>query len=311
MTRRPGSLPPAPPARPTVHLAREVPRQVVATRVATQQWRRVGRGVYVPATDAASTRSDAVARIIGLHARLSAETCFSHTSAAVLLGLPLWQTVAATHVFQRSSASRDRSPEIVRHRPFPPPEDMTLVGGIPSTTLGRTAWDCATLLQPLGALVVVDAALRAGADPAELEARAAAAAGRRGSARASAVLEVADGGSESAWETACRFTLLRAGLPVPQTQIPVETRLGTFWADLGWIQWRVLLEYDGRTKYAGRESEAFMQEKRRHDAIVEADWRLIHITRDDLRDARSLLTRVANLLPPAVTSILRPRRELY
>ncbi|MBO3086216.1 hypothetical protein [Cellulomonas fengjieae] len=311
MPHRPGSTQPAPPTAPTVHLARDVPRQVVAERVAAQQWRRVGRGVYVPTGGATDKRSDALARIVGLHARLTAETCFSHTSAAVLLGLPLWETGAVTHIFQRSSASQDRSPEIARHTPFPPPDDMTVIAGIPATTLGRTAWDCASLLRPLGGLVVVDAALRAGADPAELAARADATVGRRGSGRARAVLQFADGGSESAWETACRFTLLRAGLPVPQTQIPVATRLGTFWADLGWAQWRVLLEYDGRTKYAGREAEAFLQEKRRHDAIVEADWRIIHVTRDDLRNTAALIARVAGLLPQAVTSGLRPRRELY
>ena len=279
--------------------------------MAARQWRRVGRGVYVQATEPTDKRSDALARIIGLNARLTAETCFSHTSAAVLLGLPLWEASAVTHVFQHSSASKDHSAAIVRHRPFPRPEDILQIDGITATTLVRTAWDCATLLRPLGGLVVMDAALRAGADPAELEDRASTSVGRRGSARARSVLQLADGGSESAWETACRFTLLRAGLPIPQTQIPVATRLGTFWADLGWAEWRVLLEYDGRSKYLGREADAFIQEKRRHDAIVEEGCRLIHVTRDDLRDAQALIGRVTALLPPAVTSALRPRRELF
>jgi very-short-patch-repair endonuclease len=278
--------------------------------VAAEEWRRVGRGVYVPVDGPPDKRADALARIIGFHARLSAATCFSHTSAAVLHGLPLWEASAETHVFQRSSASGDRSPEIVRHTPFPLPDDLVLLDGIPATTLGRTAWDCARYLRPLGGLVIVDAALRAGAHRADLEARAAAAAGRRGSARGIAVLRLADGGAESAWESACRFTLLRAGLPVPQTQVPVETRLGTFWADLGWEEWKVALEYDGRTKYVGRTTEEFMREKRRHDAVVEEGWRMLRITRDDVRQSGALVRRVAALLPPAATTSLRPRREL-
>jgi very-short-patch-repair endonuclease len=159
-------------------------------------------------------------------------------------------------------------------------------------------------------MVIVDAALHAGLDPDELATRAGTSGGRRGSARARAVLGLADGGAESPWETACRFTLLRAGFPVPQTQIPVETRLGTFWADLGWEEWRVLLEYDGRTKYAGREVEEFVREKRRHDAVVEAGWRMVHVTREDLRATGVFTSRVAALLPRVVTAQLRPRREL-
>ncbi|WP_421741043.1 hypothetical protein [Cellulomonas sp.] len=211
-----------------MHLARDVPRNVVAARVHAHEWRRVARGVYVPTDGPSSARADALA----------------------------------------------------------------------------------TSLPPLAGLVIVDAALRAGLDRAELDARAAAASGRRGSVRGLSVLGVADGGSESAWESACRFTLVRAGLPIPHTQVPVRTRLGTFWADMGWPEWKVLLEYDGRTKYAGRQDEEFMREKRRHDAVVEEGWRLLRVTRDDVRHPASLIRRVAAALPSSATTTLRARREL-
>lgn len=187
---------------------------------------------------------------------------------------------------------------------------MVDLDGIPATTLGRTAWDCATSLPPLGGLVIVDAALRAGLDRAELDARAAAASGRRGSVRGLAVLRFADDGAESAWESACRFTLVRGGLPIPDTQVPVRTRLGTFWADMGWPEWKVALEYDGRTKYADRRAEELVREKRRHDAVVEEGWRLLRVTHEDVRHPASLVGRVAAALPSSVTTALRPRREL-
>lgn len=72
----------------------------------------------------------------------------------------------------------------------------------------------------------------------------------------------------------------------------------------------MLLEYDGRSKYSGREADEFIREKRRHDAIVEEGWRMIHVMRDDVRRPSSLLGRVAGLLPASVTAGLRPRREL-
>src|SRR5665647_3975642 len=52
--------------------------------------------------------------------------------------------------------------------------------------------------------------------------------------------------AESPGESSARSVLLRAGLPVPQTQVRVDTPLGTFWSDLGWPEWRLLAEYDGR-----------------------------------------------------------------
>ena len=107
-------------------------------------------------------------------------------------------------------------------------------------------------------------------------------AGRRGSARARAILSLADDGAESPGESAARFVIISDGLPAPSTQVPVETRLGTFWADLGWPEWRLLLEYDGRGKYTGREAERFMQEKRRHDAVLDAGYRILRVTKEDL-----------------------------
>ena len=156
-------------------------------------------------------------------------------------------------------------------------------------------------------LVIADAALRIGADRGALEDLLAGRAGRPGSARARAILSLADDGAESPGESAARFIVLRDGLPIPSTQVAVETRIGTFWADLGWPEWRLLLEYDGRSKYAGSEAERFMQEKRRHDAVLETGHRILRVTKDDLT-TDALTRRVLQYAPP--TTRLRPRREL-
>jgi len=93
---------------------------------------------------------------------------------------------------------------------------------------------------------------------------------------------------------------------VPQTQIEVTTRLGTFWADLGWEEWRVLIEYDGRPKY--RSVDDLIREKRRHDALLEAGWRVLRVTTEDLRSPVALLARVERMLPAGV--IRTPRTAL-
>jgi hypothetical protein len=206
------------------------------------------------------------------------------------------------------TASGGAASHITRRVPMPPRHERELVTGLPATSLARTAWDCMSSMPPGDALVVADAALHAGLGRDTLAAFARP--GARGHARARAVLAVADDGPESPPESFCRFRLLRAGYPAPVTQIQVETRLGTLWCDLGWPEFRLVIEYDGRVKYEDRPTDAFSAEKRRHDALTEAGLRLLRVTKEDLAVAGQLEARVAAHFPASVTRALRSRREL-
>ncbi|MET0787778.1 MAG: hypothetical protein ABWY33_00930 [Cellulomonas sp.] len=251
----------------------------------------------------------ALARIAGIHRRQQAPHWFSHESAALLWGLPLWKVPTTTHLLREHRASAHADPLVTHHVGLPVARDCTVLHGIPVTSLERTLVDCASTLPPLQGLVVADAALRVGADRTAVDRLIAGRAGRRGSSRARAVVELSDDGAESPGESATRFVVLRDGFDVPRTQIPVETRIGTFWADLGWEEWKVVLEYDGRTKYAERETERFMLEKRRHDAVVESGHRVLRVTKEDLA-GDALTRRILQLAPPEAAARLRPRREL-
>ncbi|MCG2801988.1 MAG: endonuclease domain-containing protein [Cellulomonas sp.] len=270
------------------------------------QWERLCFGAYLPAARAASGRERALARIVAVHQRLAGPHWFSHQSAALVWGLPVWRVPESTHLRQpgRPGSTRDRT--VARHTGELDGQHLAEVGALPVTDLALTAVDCARSSGPLEALVVADAALRAGARREDMAALLEPLAGRSGVARARAVVAYADGGAESAPETATRFALLLAGLPAPATQVPVTTRLGVFWADLGLPQWRLLIEYDGRVKYL--EPDSLVREKRRHDAIVEAGWTVLRLTKEDLRDPADIARRVRGLLPPDLP--LTPRREL-
>ncbi|HEY0119466.1 MAG TPA: hypothetical protein VGC04_11860 [Cellulomonas sp.] len=306
MALRPGSPVPAPlTTLPKVALAGDHTRQEVAARVRRGQWHRVGRGAYLSSAAVADRRRVQLARIVGVHRRLRAPHVFSHDSAALLWGLPLWSDPDAVHVYQAHRPGAGRDATLSRHLGSTAPADAVRVAGLPVTSLERTVLDCASTMRPLAGLVVVDAGLRAGVLPGEILRMIGANPGGRGMARARAVLDLADAGAESAQETAVRFVLLRAGLPRPQTQVRVETRAGTFWADLGWEQWRALVEYDGRPKYTG--PEALIREKRRHDAIVEAGWRVVRVTREDLRTPALLVGRLRRILPRDVPMERRPQ----
>jgi len=285
-------------------LARDHAEQVVAAQVRSGAWERVCRGAFVAGGDDLSGHVGALARIEAVHHRLAAPHWFSHESAALLWGLSLWRVPDVTHVRQGCHPGRRRDPAVLRHTGGLDEARCTVVAGLPVTDPVLTAVDCARSLPPLDALVVVDGALRAGADRAAVLAMLDERQGRNGTARARVVVEVADPGAESPWESATRFVLLRDGLPAPATQVSVRTRLGTFWADLGWEQWKVLLEYDGRTKYL--DIATMMREKRRHDALTEAGWRVLRVTREDVFDRSGLGRRVRSWLPADVPEVRRP-----
>jgi len=304
MPVRPWSPVPVPRPLPQIALAGDYLPQDVQRRLRDATWVRSRRGVYVTPEAVAGRTAAALAHVAATHARTPSPHVFSHGSAALLWGLTLWSVPTVTHLYQRHhpGAGGDRS---VRRHTAPVPEDAaTCLNGLPVTTLERTVVDCARSMAPLAGLVVADSGLRAGASPEVLRELLERGAASPGMARARAVVELADAGSESAWETATRFVLLAGGLPRPATQIAVATRLGTFWADTGWEEWHLLLEYDGRGKYRG--TEDLVREKRRHDAVVEAGQRLLRVTKEDVRAPAALLSRVTRLLPADIPHVRRP-----
>lgn len=264
---------------PRILIARDHDPAALRRGVASGKLVRLRRGAYraAGADDDAALAHDrrrALDRIHAVHRQLRAEHVFSHDSAALLWGAPLWAVPAVTHVLQRSRASSRSADDVARHHGLP--ERWLLVDGIPATDLTRTVVDCATTMHPLGALVVADWALTKGLDR---DGALAMLDGRRrnnGRGRARFVLEHADPGAQSAWESWLRYMALRLGLPRPETQLPVDTRIGRFFVDLGWREHTVLLEFDGKVKYrdgafgAGYDADdARFDEKVREDAITE------------------------------------------
>ncbi|RDI35777.1 uncharacterized protein DUF559 [Rhodococcus sp. AG1013] len=115
-------------------------------------------------------------------------------------------------------------------------------------TPARTAFDLGRRLPRLEAIAAVDALCNAtGLKPIDVSRLADRYAGMRGIARLRGILDDVDGGAESPPETHTRLVLVDAGLPRPQTQIRIRNRSGRVFArsDLGWVQWWVLVEYDG------------------------------------------------------------------
>lgn len=301
-------------ARGGLLLARDVEPEDLAKVRRDDAWRRLRRGAYLSPPDDggpphAERRRAVLARIAAVHADSRSAIVFSHTSAALLWRCELLEVPDEVHVTQRSRSRSHRDPAVVRHHAAVTDVDRDRVGGLPVTSLARTAVDCACLLTREAGVVVADAALRAGADVGRIGALLRERAGGRGIARAREVLAFADGRSESPGESLTRWHLARHGVPAPQLQVPVETASGRFRSDLGWPDARLLLEFDGFVKYSGggatAAADAVFAEKRRQDALDEAGWRVLRVTWTDLRTPATLARRVRAALDGR-TRVARP-----
>lgn len=300
--------PPAPPERrpPAVFRASEVRAGVPVTgEPGRSDLARVRRGVYWwPTGQAAQWKvreQEHLARIAAIHVVSSGQHWFSHSSAALLWGLSVLgvrREVDLTTLIPPRIRGGEAS-DVRRHWTALPLGDRAERSGLPVTSLERTVVDCARTMRDGAGLVLVDSALRAGADLAVVEDVLRRARGLRGVRRARAVLAMADGLAESPGETLTRHAIVSDGLPSPELQVGVDTRIGRFWVDLGWPEVRVAVEFDGRVKYGVTgidAAQAVFAEKRRQDALEEAGWMVVRVAWDDLRNPVAIAGRVRGAL---------------
>jgi hypothetical protein len=105
--------------------------------------------------------------------------------------------------------------------------------------------------------------------------------GRRGIERARTSLNLVDAGAQSPKETWLRLVLVRAGLPPPQTQIPVHDDFGDAIAylDMGWDNVKVAVEYDGEQHRTDRRQYSWGV--RRSEMIERRGWLLVRVVAGD------------------------------
>jgi very-short-patch-repair endonuclease len=132
------------------------------------------------------------------------------------------------------------------------------------------------------AVAVIDDLLRAtDAKVAEFQILAERYPGRRGIQSARNAIDLADAGAQSPKETWVRLLLIRAGLPRPQTQIPVSDEFGnsTYYLDMGWEDFKVAAEYDGEQHR--RDRWQYTWDIRRREALERLGWIVIRVVVGD------------------------------
>jgi very-short-patch-repair endonuclease len=237
----------------------------------------LGRGLYaVPAPGLSAE---------GAHLRLATgglllypDAALSHVSAVVAHGLPVLDAP-----LNRATLVRPVTKEVLTQSFVIRPDGQQVV----ETGSGRAVEPATALVQfTLDAgvgngVVAADRALHTGVvERPTLERAGAAVAGWPRSGRVRSMLALADGRSESVGESRLRLHLAALGISVVP-QVVIRDEMGDFVARVDlWVEGTgVVVEFDGRVKYAEGGADVLFAEKRREDrlrrlgyVVVRAVW---------------------------------------
>ncbi|MCA0180589.1 MAG: hypothetical protein LCH77_13585 [Actinobacteria bacterium] len=330
---------------PDIRFTRDLGWPCIAAGRRAGEVERIRPGAFGPAPDGATTwdreRQQALAMAAAVAGTMRTDVVFSHTTAALLHGLPVGSWDGYAHVLVSTRQGRMTGEGVRRHLDSCGPEEIVEIAGLPTTNLWRTIVDCTRNTHPRIALAIADAGLRMLAamnrfDREESERREAEVrarllqllarwTGAKGTLQASAILHAATGFSESFGESVLRWIVLAFGLPKPICQLEIVTPAGSYFPDLAWrlsqlsgdpSDLRVLAEeYDGIGKYAHRAdhdgSVLLNRESRRDRALVQQGVDVRHRGAPDLRNPDALARSIAGRFPAGLLGRMRKVRGLY
>jgi len=173
-------------------------------------------------------------------------------------------------------------------------DEITLIRGLPVTTVVRTAFDLGRHLPRGQAVARLDALMRA--TPFlidDVNVLAQRHKGGRGLRKLNAALSLVDGGAASPKETWLRLLLLDAGLPKPASQIRlVHGRRLVAVFDLGWEEYKVAAEYDG--DYHRSDRRRFVKDIDKLGIAEDQGWIVIRVVSE--HRPRAVINRVYRAL---------------
>jgi hypothetical protein len=253
----------------------------------------VARGLYlsraVEPTPMAMCRAWALA--------LPDDAAFSHATAAALYGAPV-TAPRHPHVALTPRRVLPQWDGLVVHRRRMLPEDVVEHHGLRLTSGPQTYLDLAAVLPAAELVAVGDGLLRAGhLTPESLVARLARADRVRGVVRARECATVLSPLAMSRPESLIRYWVSTSRLPAPQPQVPIRDRWGhvLVHGDLGYEEWKLVLEYEGRQH---ADADQFGRDIDRYSLMAADGWTPLrfasrHLNRSVVvsRTKRALISR--------------------
>ncbi|MFD2092357.1 endonuclease domain-containing protein [Blastococcus deserti] len=238
---------------------------------------------------------DECERLQLLASLLPPDAAFSHATAAALLGAPVDaplrphvvltpRRVLPQHSGLVVHARRLGGPDVVVHR------DLRLTSG------AQTFLDLAAVLPPWELVAVGDALRRAGHMTAATIGERLSRAGRvRGVVRARACAPILSPLAMSRPESLMRYWLVTSDLPHPEPQVPVQDRWGRVVShgDLGYPEWRVLLEYEGRQH---ADDEQFGRDIDRYSLMAAGGWLVLRFANRHVHGPTAVVERTRRAL---------------
>ncbi len=160
--------------------------------------------------------------------------------------------------------------------------ETQILGGYPVTTPERTAFDIGRRGAVHSAVVRLDALARATGIKVDDVLRVAQRHPRSPGLRLlDTALALVDSGAQSPRESYLRLLLIDAGLPRPQTQLPVlgDDGIPVAYLDLGWEGWMVGVEYDGDHHRTDRRQ--YVKDIRRLEMLEQMGWTIVRVVAED------------------------------
>ncbi len=266
-------------------------------QVRTGRFVAPARGVRYPTGTSDVERSRRSAALIGS----GTGAVLTDVSAAQAWALPLppWIGLESGAVPISVSAPRDRNRprrgDVRGRRLRLPPDDLTYVGGLLTTTPARTWFDCAEFIPIEHIVAMGDVVLsRRLATRDDLLAMIRWARRRRGVVNARRAVPILEPRSQSPGESLVRAHLVLAGIPRPECNLEViEDGEWLARADLAWPRARLIVEYDGivHLQEAQRRTDAA-----RRNLLLAAGWLVITFTAADLRRPWLMIALVQSAL---------------
>ncbi|KMO83918.1 endonuclease domain-containing protein [Mycolicibacterium chlorophenolicum] len=268
--------------------------QLAAGALTIRQLRRHYQAVYPGVWIPRGAELDAAGRARAAWLWSSRRGVLGGLSAAATLGTRWIEGEAAAELVHDN---RRPPAGIIVHTCVLESDEVVARGDLVLTTPARTAFDLGRRLPTTEAVQRIDALMNAThVKAADIECIGSRHPGARGLRRLRRALELVDGGAESPYESLTRLTLIRAGLPVPQTQIEVRNAVGRVFArlDMGWPEWKVAVEYDGAQHWTDARQRAWDIE--RLAELEAAGWLVIRVSSAMLARSAATTDRVRRAL---------------
>ncbi len=211
----------------------------------------------------------------------------SHQAAGAHIGLRRWSGRPTVTV----PAGRRPSAAIVFHTAVLPADEVKVLDGIPTTTVPRTIFDLASVLDPHDLEQVIrEAEVRGLTDPLSVPDLLERHPGRRGATTLRAVLaDLEVGGGITREELEARFARFLEAERLPRPELNAAIHLGDRFVvvDCLWRERRLIVELDGHAVHA-RPVQADADAERDRDLLL-AGWQVVRVTWRHLHAGRAKL----------------------